>query len=110
MKNFVVFTLVLTLIFPAYCFSAPSGVPVREKSDKSIKEIIDAIKLIIEDGEVEEEEIAALLGDIEPSQNPFCEFFTISFYISLITLLTSYSTETLIFTIMIYSMTTAFCY
>ena len=69
MKRFLVFTLVLSIIFPAYCFSAPSGIPVREKSSKSIEEITGAIELIMEDGKVEEEEIISLLEDIEPNQS-----------------------------------------
>ena len=65
MKRFLVFTLVLTLIFPAYCFSAPSGVPVCEKYDKLIEEFIDAMKCIIEDGKVDEEEMTDLAHDLQ---------------------------------------------
>ena len=55
MKKFLVFTLVLTIIFPAYCFASPFEVFPTEK------EIVKEILLIIEDGIAEQEEIASFL-------------------------------------------------
>jgi len=55
MKRFLVFTLILTIIFPAYCFAGPFEVFPTEK------EIAKEILLIIEDGFAEYEEIASFL-------------------------------------------------
>ncbi len=51
MKKLLVFTLVLTMIFPAYCFAKP------QKSISLAQEIREEVQLILEDGIVEEEEI-----------------------------------------------------
>jgi hypothetical protein len=55
MKKFLVITLILTIIFPAYCFASPSEVFPTEK------EIVKEILLIIEDGIAEQEEIFSFL-------------------------------------------------
>jgi len=58
MKKYLVFTLVLTIIFPTYCFATPQRlIPLED-------EILEEIMLIIEDGEVEEEEIASFLEKV----------------------------------------------
>jgi hypothetical protein len=58
MKKHLVFTLILTIIFPAYCFATPQRfIPLED-------EILEEIMLIIEDGEVEEEEIASFLETV----------------------------------------------
>ena len=55
MKKCLVFTLMLTMIFPAYCFAAPQRIIPSEN------EILEGIMLIIEDGVVEEEEVVSFL-------------------------------------------------
>ena len=55
MKKCLVFTLMLTMIFPAYCFATPQRIISLED------EMLEEIMLIIEDGEVEEEEITSFL-------------------------------------------------
>ena len=94
MKNFIVFTLVLTLIFPAYCFYSTSEVSINEKSDKIIfdQEIINTIEMIIEDGKVEEEEIVSLIEDIEPNQSS-CDTLLALSSIYLLWLIVNPSTE-----------------
>jgi hypothetical protein len=51
MKKFLVFTLALTMIFPAYCFATP------RKSISLEQEIMEEVQLMLEDGIAEEEEI-----------------------------------------------------
>jgi len=55
MKKHLVFTLMFTMIFPAYCFATPQRMISLEN------EILEEIMLIIKDGEVEEEEITSFL-------------------------------------------------
>jgi hypothetical protein len=56
MKKFLVFTLVLTMIFPAYCFATP------QKSISLEQAIMEEVQLILEDGIVEEGEINDLIA------------------------------------------------
>ena len=68
MKKFLVFTLILTLIFPAYCFSYPKEAILVEEELQKLpinEELIDEIMLILEDGVVEQEEVENLIGLIE---------------------------------------------
>lgn len=62
MKKCLVFTLMLTMIFPAYCFAAPQRIIPPED------EILEGIMLIIEDGVVEEEEVVSFLEKVLPNQ------------------------------------------
>jgi len=60
MKKYLVFTLMLTMIFPAYCFATPQRlIPLED-------EILEEIMLIIDDGEVEEEEVTSFLERVIP--------------------------------------------
>ena len=55
MKRFLVLTLVLTMIFPAYCFASPQkGLPIED-------EIMEELMWIMEDGVVDEAEIEDLI-------------------------------------------------
>ena len=77
MKKFLVITLILTLIFPAHCFSYPKEAILVKEELKKIpinEELIDEIMLILEDGVVEQEEIESLMrfieeGSISPSMS-----------------------------------------
>ena len=56
MKRFLVLTLILTIIFPAYCFATPQRIiPTAD-------EMLEEIMLIIEDGVVEEDEISSFIA------------------------------------------------
>jgi hypothetical protein len=64
MKRFLVFTLVLTIIFPAYCFATPQRIiPIED-------EILEEIMLIMEDGVVEEGEVASFIAVVIPDDFP----------------------------------------
>ena len=56
MKRFLVLTLVLTMIFPAYSFASPQrGLPIEE-------DIINEVMWILEDGVIDETEINGLIA------------------------------------------------
>ena len=56
MKKLLVYSLILTMIFPAYCFAKPQmAVPMKQ-------EIFEQLMFIIEDGIVEEREVASFLS------------------------------------------------
>jgi hypothetical protein len=57
MRNFIAYTLILNLIFPAYCFSSPSEVSISERLDEVLldEEIIDKVMLILGDREIHDE-------------------------------------------------------
>ena len=62
MKKILVFSLILTMIFPAYCFASPRrALPTEE-------EFLEEIMLILEDGKVQEEEIVTLYEKLNPDQ------------------------------------------
>jgi len=96
MKKFLVCTLVLTLIFPAYCFGQPQeDVPIKKILDGLFtdKEIIDEIVFIMEDGVVELEEIEVfitLANNITPQQGTLCEIALYLWMISFVTTLLKY--------------------
>ena len=53
MKKTLTLTLILTLAFPAYCFTSPRGVLIDEKSDElqiMVEDIMNYIDKITEDG------------------------------------------------------------
>ena len=63
MKKILVYSLILTFIFPAYCFANPQiNLPTEQ-------EIVEGLLLIIEDGKVEEDEITAFLDSLEFGDN-----------------------------------------
>ena len=84
MKKYLVFTLVLSMIFPAYCFATPQRlIPLED-------EILEEIMLIIEGGEVEEEEIASFLERvilIDADDGLSCTWKALIFGVVLMTLL-----------------------
>ena len=85
MKKHLVFALILTIIFPAYCFVNPILTFPTEQ------EVLEQIMLIIEDGEVEEEEIVSFIAmgyedEITISQIDYECLFILS-TVALITLL-----------------------
>lgn len=55
MKKVLAFMLILTIVFPAYCFANP------QETTSQAQEIMDAIDLIVEDGIIEEAEIENLM-------------------------------------------------
>jgi hypothetical protein len=55
MKKFLAYTLMLTIVFPAYCFASPQA------TTSPAQEIMDAIDLIVKDGIIEEAEIENLM-------------------------------------------------
>ena len=55
MKRVLAFMLILTIVFPAYCFANP------QETTSQAQEIMDAIDLIVEDGIIEEAEIENLM-------------------------------------------------
>lgn len=84
MRRLIVLTLVLTMIFPTYCFASPENVVPIEN------EIIKEIMWIAEDGVVEEKEIEDLKTmyfdkNIEITQNNFvCHvLYPVAFYLLL---------------------------
>ncbi len=57
MKNLLVLTLILTLVFPAYCFSTAMGVPTETAStegrrQKAICAIIEGINSAVEEAQI----------------------------------------------------------
>lgn len=68
MKKFLVCMLILTIVFPAYCFAS------TQKTTTPAQEVMDEIDLIVEDGIVEKAEIENLMvtldetGIISPNQ------------------------------------------
>jgi hypothetical protein len=63
MQKILVYSLILTFIFPAYCFANPQRALPTEQ------EIVEGLLLIIEDGKVEEGEITAFLDSLEFGDN-----------------------------------------
>ncbi len=62
MKKILVFSLILTMIFPAYCFAGPRrALPTEE-------EFLEEIMLLLKDGKVQEEEIVTLYEKLNPDQ------------------------------------------
>jgi len=56
MKKLLVYSLILTMISPAYCFAKPKmAVPIEQ-------EVLKQLMLFIEDGIVEEREVATFLS------------------------------------------------
>jgi hypothetical protein len=62
MKKVLSLVLVFTLAFPVYCFAQPDTVSIDE-------EVLDEVKLILEDGRVDDEEIASLLDNIATTES-----------------------------------------
>ncbi len=55
MQKILIYTLILTFIFPVYCFANPQRALPTEQ------EILEKVLLIIEDGVAEQEEISSFL-------------------------------------------------
>ena len=55
MHKALAFMLILTIVFPAYCFASPQPTP------SPAQEIMDAIDLIVEDGIIDKAEIEGLM-------------------------------------------------
>ena len=81
MRKYLIFTLILTMIFPAYCFSNSQTIVPSEE------EILEEIMLIIKDGVVGEGEIILFLEKIKPDGITECVFLISS--VSVIILLFS---------------------
>ena len=68
MKRVLVFMLIFTIVFPAYCFANP------QETASPAQEIMDAIDLIVEDGIIDKAEIEDLAltleetGTVSPNQ------------------------------------------
>lgn len=67
MKRFLVFMLILTIIFPAYCFATPNTAVINKEKANPITydELIEAIMVALEDGSVEQEEIEHIQQMVE---------------------------------------------
>lgn len=65
MKKLLVFAMVLTLVFPAYCFASPSRAIVTKNKLPIDENLVNEVMLILEDGVIEQSEIESLL---EPAQ------------------------------------------
>ena len=80
MKKFLVCTLILPMIFPAYCFANP------QTSIPSEEEILEEVMFILEDGIVEKEEITLFLEKVKPDGITECVFLisSVSFIILLL--------------------------
>ena len=59
MKKLLAFMLILTIVFPAYCFASP------QETTSPAQEIMDEINLIVEDGIIERAEIENLVLTLE---------------------------------------------
>lgn len=59
MKKFLACMLILTIVFPAYCFAN------LQETTSPAQEVMDEIDLIIEDGVVEKAEIENLMATLE---------------------------------------------
>jgi hypothetical protein len=69
MKKHLILALILTIMFPAYCFANPQTVIPTER------EIFEEIMLIIEDGVVEEEEVISFLERMNLGEIISCVYF-----------------------------------
>ena len=66
MKKLLVYSLILTMIFPAYCFGKPTQAFPTER------EILEEIMYIIEDGIVEEGEVFSFLQKMDLEEIASC--------------------------------------
>lgn len=76
MKKLLVFSMVLSLIFPAYCFASPSRAMVKKDKLPIDENLVTEVMLILEDGVIEQSEIETLQDP--PFEDP-C-MWAINFY------------------------------
>jgi len=102
MKNFLVFALIITLIFPAYCFSYQKET-INEESDKLLisVELLDEIIYILEDDHVEMEESEYIMELIESEfETDYCKelLVKITYYtfLTIVAIITKDSASTII--------------
>jgi hypothetical protein len=67
MKRFLVFILILSIIFPAYCFATPDTATINKEQAIAITydELIEAIMVTLEDSSIEQEEIELIQQMVE---------------------------------------------